>query len=92
MILMDLYGITDVIICFINGFLTAMISKLGNDAFGNFLVDKLSQAGVETDKILRTNKTNTALAFVSLKKWVSQKRPIHNQISPNPNSSKILLS
>jgi fructokinase len=47
---------------------SAMISKLGNDAFGNFLVEKLSQAGVETDKILRTNKANTALAFVSLKK------------------------
>jgi fructokinase len=45
----------------------AMISKLGNDAFGDFLVDKLVEAGVETDKIYRTSDANTALAFVSLK-------------------------
>ncbi|MFB3164892.1 carbohydrate kinase [Neobacillus sp. 179-J 1A1 HS] len=45
----------------------AMISKLGNDAFGDFLVEKLVEAGVETDKIYRTNDANTALAFVSLK-------------------------
>ncbi|MFP7299911.1 carbohydrate kinase family protein [Neobacillus niacini] len=44
-----------------------MISKLGNDAFGDFLVEKLVQAGVKTDKIYRTNDANTALAFVSLK-------------------------
>lgn len=45
-----------------------MISKLGNDAFGDFLVEKLDKAGVQTDKILRTDEANTALAFVSLKK------------------------
>lgn len=45
----------------------AMISKLGNDAFGDFLVEKLVEAGVETDKIYRTGDANTALAFVSLK-------------------------
>lgn len=45
----------------------AMISKLGNDAFGDFLVDKLVEAGVETDKVYRTGEANTALAFVSLK-------------------------
>jgi fructokinase len=45
----------------------AMISKLGNDAFGDFLVEKLVEAGVETDKIYRTGEANTALAFVSLK-------------------------
>jgi fructokinase len=45
----------------------AMISKLGNDAFGDFLVEKLVEAGVETDKIYRTDDANTALAFVSLK-------------------------
>ncbi|MFS0779908.1 carbohydrate kinase [Neobacillus sp. 3P2-tot-E-2] len=45
----------------------AMISKLGNDAFGDFLVEKLVEAGVETDKVYRTSEANTALAFVSLK-------------------------
>ncbi|WML58757.1 carbohydrate kinase [Neobacillus sp. PS2-9] len=45
----------------------AMISKVGNDAFGDFLVEKLVEAGVETDKIYRTGEANTALAFVSLK-------------------------
>lgn len=45
----------------------AMISKLGNDAFGDFLVEKLVEAGVETDKVYRTGDANTALAFVSLK-------------------------
>jgi fructokinase len=45
----------------------AMITKLGEDAFGDFLVEQLSQAGVKTDKILRTKEANTGLAFVSLK-------------------------
>jgi fructokinase len=45
----------------------AMISKLGNDAFGDFLVEKLVEAGVEIDKVYRTGDANTALAFVSLK-------------------------
>jgi fructokinase len=45
----------------------AMISKLGNDAFGDFLVEKLDEAGVETGKVYRTREANTALAFVSLK-------------------------
>ena len=46
---------------------SAVISKLGKDAFGDFLVEKLEEAGVETDKIYRTEEANTALAFVSLK-------------------------
>ncbi|MCM8711842.1 carbohydrate kinase [Clostridium sp. SYSU_GA19001] len=43
------------------------IGKLGQDAFGDFLVETLKNVGVETDYIFRTNKANTALAFVSLK-------------------------
>lgn len=43
-----------------------MISKLGTDAFGDFLVEQLTKAGVNTNKIFRTNEANTALAFVSL--------------------------
>ncbi|MDQ6598872.1 carbohydrate kinase [Bacillus salipaludis] len=47
---------------------SSMISKLGTDSFGDFLVETLHQAGVKTDKILKTDKANTALAFVSLRK------------------------
>lgn len=45
----------------------SMITKLGSDAFGDFLVEQLGNAGVETDKVLRTTEANTGLAFVSLK-------------------------
>lgn len=44
-----------------------MISQVGEDAFGDFLIDQLNNAGVNTDKISRTKKANTALAFVSLR-------------------------
>jgi len=44
-----------------------MITKLGNDAFGDFLLEQLQQAGVMTDNISRTSEANTGLAFVSLR-------------------------
>jgi fructokinase len=46
---------------------SSIITKLGNDAFGDFLLEQLQQAGVNTDKILRTSEANTGLAFVSLR-------------------------
>lgn len=46
---------------------SSMITKLGEDAFGDFLMEQLNEAGVNTDKIFRTKEANTALAFVSLK-------------------------
>jgi len=46
---------------------SVFIGKLGFDAFGDFLIETLKEAGVETKYIYRTNKANTALAFVSLK-------------------------
>lgn len=45
----------------------ALITMLGEDSFGDFLLEQLSQYGVATDKILRTKKANTGLAFVSLR-------------------------
>ncbi len=45
----------------------SMITKLGADAFGDFLVATLNEVGVNTDRVLRTTEANTALAFVSLK-------------------------
>lgn len=46
---------------------SAMLTKLGQDAFGDFLIEQLREAGVDTTKIIRTNEANTALAFVSLR-------------------------
>ncbi|WP_313803701.1 carbohydrate kinase [Cytobacillus sp.] len=46
---------------------SSMITKVGNDPFGDFLIEKLESEGVETDKIQRTNEAKTGIAFVSLK-------------------------
>lgn len=45
----------------------SMITKLGKDAFGDFLLEQLSEAGVSTDLVKRTDEANTGLAFVSLR-------------------------
>ncbi|PKG25639.1 carbohydrate kinase family protein [Niallia nealsonii] len=45
----------------------SMITKLGNDAFGDFLLEQLIEAGVQIDKVSRTSQANTGLAFVSLR-------------------------
>lgn len=44
-----------------------IITKLGTDAFGDYIIDTLNNVNVDTSCILRTNKANTCLAFVSLK-------------------------
>lgn len=46
----------------------AMITQLGNDAFGDLIVETISNIGVYTNYIRRTDEANTALAFVSLTK------------------------
>lgn len=46
---------------------SSIITKLGLDPFGDFLIEKLRFEGVETNKIFRTNEANTGLAFISLK-------------------------
>lgn len=45
----------------------SLITKVGQDAFGDFLLEQLEEIGVRTDKILRTKEANTGLAFVSLR-------------------------
>lgn len=45
----------------------SMITKVGEDAFGEFLIEQLEEAGVRTNMILRTKQANTGLAFVSLR-------------------------
>lgn len=44
----------------------SLITKVGKDAFGDFLLEQLAKSGVRTDKIVRTREANTGLAFVSL--------------------------
>ncbi len=44
-----------------------MITKLGADAFGDFLLEKLEETGVDTRHVIRTHEANTGLAFVSLR-------------------------
>lgn len=45
---------------------SALLTQLGNDAFGDLIVDTLNEVGVDTSLILRTDEANTGLAFVSL--------------------------
>ncbi len=43
-----------------------MITKLGNDAFGDYIEETLREVGIETDSVIRTDDADTSLAFVSL--------------------------
>ncbi len=45
-----------------------VLTKLGFDAFGDFIIATLMSKGVDTSLILRTDLANTSLAFVSLDK------------------------
>lgn len=47
------------------GLEVAIISRVGNDAFGRFLVETLKKEGVDTKYIEIDDKHNTGLAFVS---------------------------
>lgn len=44
------------------------ITQLGEDAFGDYIVECLNHAGIDTSYIKRTTEADTALAFVSLAK------------------------
>lgn len=44
-----------------------MLTKLGEDGFGDAILEEVKHLGVDVSKIGRTKKANTALAFVSLK-------------------------
>lgn len=45
---------------------SAIITQLGEDAFGDKIVDELDRFGVYTGYVKRTREANTCLAFVSL--------------------------
>ena len=43
------------------------LTKVGGDGFGDFLIEALNGEGVDTSHILRSDKYDTSLAFVSFK-------------------------
>lgn len=45
----------------------AMITQLGNDAFGDKIIKELKDNEIDVNYIVRTDNANTCLAFVSLK-------------------------
>lgn len=45
-----------------------LLTKLGTDAFGDHIIEKLNKVGVNTRYIVRTDQAKTGLAFVSLDK------------------------
>jgi len=45
---------------------TAFIGKVGDDMFGNLLIDTIEKANIDTTAIIKDNKYFTTLAFVSL--------------------------
>ena len=45
---------------------SVMVSQVGMDAFGDYIIHTLQAGGVDTRYIFRTAKANTGLAFVSL--------------------------
>lgn len=51
-----------------NGSEALFIGKVGNDSFGDFLIDELKKYNLNTNYILKTSEANTSLAFVSLDK------------------------
>lgn len=44
----------------------SMISQVGMEAFGDYLIENLGAHGVDTAGVFRTDRANTALAFVAL--------------------------
>ena len=43
-----------------------VLTKLGNDSFGDYIVDTLNECNINTEYIKRTDEFDTSLAFVSL--------------------------
>jgi len=53
-------------VCAKLGHPAALLSQVGQDAFGDFLISTVKQAGVDTRYIAQTTEGETSLAFVSL--------------------------
>ncbi|MGQ4834030.1 MAG: carbohydrate kinase family protein [Candidatus Asgardarchaeia archaeon] len=48
------------------GISTSLISKVGNDPFGKFLISKLSEEKVDTSNVVVDNEIHTGIVFVQL--------------------------
>lgn len=48
------------------GIPSKMLTKLGDDPFGDYIIDVLNEVGIDTSNIERDQEGETALAFVSL--------------------------
>lgn len=48
------------------GYDSKILTQLGNDAFGNFLIDCMNEAHIDTSYIRQSDEYDTSLAFVSL--------------------------
>ncbi len=46
-----------------------MITQLGDDPFGDKIVEEFQNCGIQCDYVRRTDKANTSLAFVALRKY-----------------------
>jgi len=51
--------------CARQGIPSLFLGMIGDDRFGDFLVDELNRYGVDTQHVVRTREARTALAFVS---------------------------
>lgn len=49
------------------GLLSKVLKKLGEDTFGDYMIETLEKSGIDTSSILRDRNYETSLAFVSLK-------------------------
>lgn len=49
------------------GLPSKVLTKLGEDAFGDYIIETLQESGIDTSCILRDRNYETSLAFVSLK-------------------------
>ena len=54
------------------GLLSKVLTKLGEDAFGDYIIETLEKSGIDTSSILRNRNYETSLAFVSLKEDENQ--------------------
>ena len=68
------------------GIKVGYVGKVGNDSFGEFLINTLQRNGVDTTGVIKDNYKRTTLAFVSLTETGERDftfyRGAHEQISP----------
>ncbi len=66
---------------------SAMITKLGNDAFGDKIIEEFKRWNIGCENVLRTDAANTSLAFVALKEDGGREFNFYR----NPGADMLLL-